>query len=73
MTLFLRILTTQKLIELRVMPDLDLQRSYISSFQQRIRRAVSQAASSPEKHLHNVEFEQKVWQEIEHELLVLPV
>ena len=62
-----------KLIELRVMPNLDLQRSYISSFQQRVRRAVSQAASSPEKHLHNFEIEQKVWQEIEHELLVQPV
>ncbi len=62
-----------KLIELRVMPDLDLQRPYISSFQQRVRQAVSQAASSPEKHVKNFEIEQKVWQAIEHELLVLPV
>jgi len=62
-----------KLIELRVMPALELQRSSISSFQQRVRWAVSQAASSPEQHINYFEIEQNVWQEIEHELLVLPV
>jgi len=61
------------LIELRVMPVPELQRSSISSFQQRVRRAVSQATSSPEQHMNYFEIEQKVWQEIEHELLVLPV
>lgn len=60
-----------ELIELRVMPPLDVQREHFASFRQRVLRIMmeSSAAGRP---LINIQAEELVWQELEGVLLRLP-
>lgn len=55
-------------IELRVMPKLEIQRSILANFRQRMTAKFQQAALPPQQ-LSNAQIERQVWQEIEAELL----
>ena len=59
------------MIELKVMPKPDYQRPILSTFRQRVSKTLTMA-SYPRVHMSNLEAEQKVWQELEEELLDLP-
>jgi hypothetical protein len=58
----------QESIQLQVLPDLNIQRSYLASFQQRVRRHL-QAAFEAKQLLNALEAETLAWQELEEDLL----
>lgn len=60
------------LIELRVIPPPQQQRPLLTTFRQRVTRKFLEA-SLQQRHLNNVEAEQQVWQDMEAELLTMPV
>ena len=59
------------MIELRVMPKPEMQRPILSTFRQRVSKTLTNAAHQ-RLHMSNLEAEQKVWSELEDELLNLP-
>jgi len=59
------------MIELRVMPTPKMQRPILSTFRQRVSKTLTNAAHQ-RLHMSNLEAEQKVWSELEEELLTLP-
>jgi transcriptional regulator with XRE-family HTH domain len=59
------------MIELKVMPKPRYQRPVLSTFRQRVSNTLT-AASHQHTRINNLEAEQKVWQELEKELLNLP-
>lgn len=59
------------MIELKVMPTPDYQRPILSTFRQRVSKTLT-TASNQRLHISNPEAEQKVWRELEEELLNLP-
>jgi transcriptional regulator with XRE-family HTH domain len=60
-----------KLVELRVMPTPAFQRPILDSFRQRVSRMLT-SATNQRLRINNTEAEQKVWLQIEEELLTLP-
>jgi transcriptional regulator with XRE-family HTH domain len=60
-----------KLVELRVMPTPEFQRPRLNSYRQRVSRQLTNATHQRLR-MSNSEAEQKVWLEIEEELLTLP-
>ncbi len=56
-----------KLVELRVMPNHNIQRSYISTFRERVSKLLANSA-----HYHLFEAEQQAWREIEAIFFSLP-
>ena len=60
-----------ELIELRVMPPLDVQREHFASFRQRVLRTMMEYAAT-DRPLINIQAEELVWQELERILLRLP-
>ena len=56
------------MIELRVMPEPEIQRSILATFHQRVTAKLQQMVHQPQQ-LSNVQIETQVWQEIETELL----
>jgi hypothetical protein len=60
-----------ELIELGVMPPLEVQRSYFASFRQRVNRLLRESTTAAHP-LTNTQAEQLVWQELEEILLQLP-
>lgn len=61
-----------QLIELRVLPPPEKQHTILNTFRQRVTRKF-QDASHYKQTINNVDAEQQVWQEMEAELLALPV
>ncbi len=61
-----------ELIELRVLPNPAQQRPYLAAFQQRVRQIIIEAAQRQQP-INNAVAERKVWQDIEREMLALPV
>ncbi len=59
------------MIELKVMPKPDYQRPILSTFRQRVSKTLT-TASNQRVRMSNLEAEQKVWRELEEELLDLP-
>ena len=57
------------MIELRVMPEPEIQRSILATFHQRVTAKLQQMVYQPQQ-LSNVQIETQVWQEIETELLL---
>lgn len=60
-----------ELIELRVMPPLDVQRAHFAGFRQSVMKLMRDSASTQEP-LTNIKAEQSVWQQLEELLLHLP-
>ena len=60
-----------ELIELRIMPPLDVQREYFAGFRQRVLRIMTEYAATG-RPLTNIQAEELVWQELEGILLRLP-
>jgi len=60
-----------ELIELRVMPPLDVQREHFASFRQRV-LMIMMESSATNRPLINIQAEELVWQELERILLRLP-
>ena len=60
-----------ELIELRVMPPLDVQREHFASFRQRVLKIMMEYAAT-NRPLINIQAEELVWQELERILLRLP-
>ena len=60
-----------ELIELRVMPPLDVQREHFASFRQRVLKMIMEYAATG-RPLINIQAEELVWQELEGILLRLP-
>lgn len=56
------------MIELRVMPEPEIQRSILATFHQRVTAKLQQMVHPPQQ-LSNIQIETQVWQEIETELL----
>jgi transcriptional regulator with XRE-family HTH domain len=58
-------------IELRIMPDQEIQKQHFSNFRQRVANTMIEAARN-RRPVNNIQAEQMVWQQLEDELLQIP-